>query len=482
MGLFRVVCTGLLAAFARAQDLQNCTVDSIPVSVGSTEDAAALATSIRGCSDGDFAVEWVGEVFVGETLYVTGGTSLNITGAGPGAIADGGGETQLFYVDEGSRLHLSDMTLSNGNATEYGGAVYANQSSVVSFSGNMSFVSNFAGDDGGAIYAFDSTVSWVGDGTLFSDNSAGSTGGAIRANSGSTVSWVGDGTQFSNNSADDGGAIYAVLFSNVSWVGDGTQFSNNSAEEWGGAIFAWGSTVSWDGDGTQFSNNSARLYEGGAIYADSFSTVSWVGNGTQFSHNSAGSLGGAIYAWSESSVSWDGDGTTFSNNSAVFDGGAIHVEYSYLFMGENTTFSSNSAGENGGALAIREIGSEDYTEIGPFVGTTYIDNRADIDGGAIYLFNCPIRLAFIESTFQSNSAGGAGGAVAAFNAGEDEFDPAVFSTCTFSDNKANGTGGAVETSFGIQELDSCEFERNSAGEENGMNGHRVCLDRNAPEG
>ena len=131
MGLFQVVCTGLLAAFARAQELQNCTVDSIiPVSVGSTEDAVALATSISGCSDGDFAVEWVGEVFVAETIFVTGGTSLNVTGPGPGAIANGGGETQLFVVEGGSRLHLSDMTLSNGNATVDGGAIFTNQSTV----------------------------------------------------------------------------------------------------------------------------------------------------------------------------------------------------------------------------------------------------------------------------------------------------------------------------------------------------------------
>ncbi|CAM9698593.1 unnamed protein product, partial [Pylaiella littoralis] len=103
MGPFLGVCVGLLAAVAQTQELQNCSVDTTPLTVGSTEDADTLADSLE-CSNGDaFAVEWVGEVFVAATtIRVTSGTSLNIAGAGPGAIADGRDITQLFYVDEGS--------------------------------------------------------------------------------------------------------------------------------------------------------------------------------------------------------------------------------------------------------------------------------------------------------------------------------------------------------------------------------------------
>ncbi|CAN0099250.1 unnamed protein product, partial [Ectocarpus sp. 12 AP-2014] len=156
----------------------------------STGDALALATSLQ-CSNGDFAVEWVGEVFLEETIRITGGTSLNITGFGPGATADGGGNTQLFYVDGGSRLHLSDMALTNGNASDggainasessasfsanRGGAIFVNQSRV-SFSGNISVFSNSAGLSGGAVYAYASTVSSDGDDIEFSFNHAGYTG------------------------------------------------------------------------------------------------------------------------------------------------------------------------------------------------------------------------------------------------------------------------------------------------------------------
>ena len=62
-------------SFVRAQEVQNCRVDAVPLIIGSTEDASTLATSILGCSDGAFAVQWVGEVFVEETIHVTRGTS-----------------------------------------------------------------------------------------------------------------------------------------------------------------------------------------------------------------------------------------------------------------------------------------------------------------------------------------------------------------------------------------------------------------------
>ncbi|CAN0033205.1 unnamed protein product [Ectocarpus sp. 4 AP-2014] len=198
MGVSKVVCMGLLAEVARSQGLQTCSFAMSTCTVRSTEDAATLAASLQS-SNGGFSVQWDGEVFVSETIRVTNDTSLNITGAGPSAIADGQNTTQLFYVDGGSSLHLSDMTLLNGRYSD-GGAIYAEQSSV-SFGGNVSFISNSASNYGGAIFANFSTLSWDGDGTLFSSNRADVHGGAIFAIA-STVSWYSDGTHFRNNSAD----------------------------------------------------------------------------------------------------------------------------------------------------------------------------------------------------------------------------------------------------------------------------------------
>ncbi|CAB1096488.1 unnamed protein product [Ectocarpus sp. CCAP 1310/34] len=481
MGLFEVLFVCLLAVIAPAQELQECTLDTGSLTVGSSEDVADLIGFLN-CSNGDFSVEWVGDVFVTETIRITSGTSLNITGDGPGAIADGQNITQLFYVDGGSKLRLSDMTLAHGNASE-GGAIYVTQS-IVSFSGNIVFSSNYADTSGGAIYATSSsTVSWDGDGISFNSNSAASYGGAIyvsfstvswdndgtgfSSNSAplgggaihslfSNVSWEGDGTQFKSNYGYEGGAIYAHL-SNVSWDGDGTQFTNNPAESYGGAIYAYLSNVSWDGDDTQFMNNSATTFWGGAIYAGS-SNVSWDGDRTQFSFNNAAGDGGAIYSY-DSTVSWDGAGTVFNYNNATGDGGAIYSDHgSKLSWDGSPTFSSNVAVGNGGALAFIEFENE-ATE---FTNATFINNTAGVGAGAWYFESCANALSFSSISFQSNSAGLAGGAIAAYVTGT-ELYPATFSGCKFFDNKASGgTGGAVETLSGRQEFISCDFEGNSA--------------------
>lgn len=75
------------------------------------------------------------------------------------------------------------------------------------------------------------------------------------------------------------------------------------------------------------------------------------------------------------------------------------------------------------------------------------------------------RFNFTDVTFQSNSAS-AGGAVAEYAAGGDVLNPTTFSKCVFSENVASGDGGAVDILSGYQEFVSCDFEGNSAGEEN----------------
>ena len=518
MGLSRVGYFGVLAALAGAQD---CGVNT-SLSVGSPEDAASLAASLLLCSSANFTVQWNGEVSMEQTIIVTNGISLTVAGDGPGALADGGGSTQLFLVDGGSSLHLSDLTLRNGYASSGGGAIMANQSSV-SFTGNMSFISNSAaGSSGGAILAIESTVSWVGDGTEFSNNFAdfggailasdssvswdgdgtrfisnfaGSWGGAIFAYSSATVYWDGDGTQFHNNSAGQygggifvfdgpmvswdghdtnfssnsagewGGAIVAYNSSTVSWSGDGTQFSNNSAD-YGGAIFAIeSSTVNWDGDGTHFTSNSASFW-GGAICPYNYSTLSWVGDDTQFSDNSAGA-GGAILSWF-ATVSWVGDGTQFRSNSAETDGGALSAWFSSIVSWDGTTtFESNTAGDNGGGLHSNGCDSTSAfsgSKGDTATGATFVNNRARY-GGGLYLSTCKAAFNFTGFTFEKNSAFD-GGAVALYESGSETHDlSVVFFNSTFTENVANGSGGAVETLCGQHEFISCEFEGNAAGEE-----------------
>ncbi|CAN0089674.1 unnamed protein product [Ectocarpus fasciculatus] len=355
MGLFQVACMSLMAAVARSQELQNCSVDISLFTVSSTEDAATLATSLA-CSNGDFAVQWVEEVFVNQTIHVTHGTSLNINGAGPGAIADGHGIQQLFVVDAGSRLHLSNMTLAHGNASgpvfSSGGAIFSSQSSI-SFSGHMSFTSNSANENGGAIYALDSTI-WGGNGTHFISNSAGLDGGAVCASYNSTMYWNGDGTQFSSNSADrNGGAIYAIE-STVSWDGH-TTFSSNVAGKNGGVL----ASVDL---GMRDVRKDVAYFSGATLV------------------NNSACYGGALY-FSNSEYGFNLADLTFQDNSASVAGGAVvayetGTEFNPVTF-SRCTFSNNVASGSGGAV-------DTFSGKHEFLSCHFEDNSADI-GGALRL-------------------------------------------------------------------------------------------------
>eukprot|EP00903_Cladosiphon_okamuranus_P018351 g16883.t1 len=463
--MLQMACICLLTIFARAQELQDCSVVDNPFTVGSTEDASTLAASLR-CSTGDFDVQWVGEVFVAETIHVTSGTSLTITGSGRDAIVDGRAATQLFVVDRGSSLHFSDMTFAHGNAS-FGGAINALEASV-SFSGNASFISNAASVDGGAIFANRSTIFWDGDRTRFMLNSAGDDGGAIYSYE-SNVSWDGDGTQFISNFAggDDGGAI-AGFFSVLSWNGDATEFSNNSASGDGGAIYTWESTVSWDGDGTQFNSNSAGG-AGGAISLVESSTVSWDGDGTRFSSNSAAEDGGAVYA-QYSNVSWDGDGTFFSFNSAVGDsivttsgvGGAIYAAESsnVSWDGDGTEFSSNFANSRGGVVFAGE------SNVFWNGNDTLFTSNSGSTAGVIYAFHSFVSWNGVGTQIVSNSASNSAGAFYAYRS----FVIWHGDGTKFVSNTAGGVAGAIYVHISSAVSwngDGTQFIRNSAGEDGG---------------
>eukprot|EP00752_Nemacystus_decipiens_P018764 g16824.t1 len=413
-----------------------------------------------------------------------------------GKASDGG----AILANHSSVSFAGNLSFISNSAVYRGGAIHT-YNSTVSWDGvGAKFISNSAGGNGGAISVHNSTVSFGCDDTAFSINSAGDSGGAIYAFS-SRLSWDGDDTEFISNWAGfDGGAVF-VFESTVLWKGDGTEFSLNSAGAHGGAIYAesgrpssgdedaisvYDAIVSWDGDGTEIVNNTAGG-DGGAIYVQ-FSIVSWDGDGNELSNNSAGGDGGAIYA-SSSTASGDGDTTFFFNsaardggaiystdsmvtwgvdtkflsNSAARDGGAVSAPGSSVSLDENTTFTSNAAGGNGGALAVTYF----FPYLGHFSSSlsfgsmAFIDNRAESDGGAIYLYNCVADIDFNNVTFQSNWATGGGGALAALSAGG-EFTRVSLKFCTFKSNKASGAGGAVDFLVGQLEILSCKFEHNFA--------------------
>ncbi|CAN0100482.1 unnamed protein product, partial [Ectocarpus sp. 8 AP-2014] len=234
----------------------------------------------------------------------------------------------------------------------------------------------------------------------------------------------------------------------------------------GGAIAASGATLAFNN--TSFINNSAGS-NGGALWLTD-SSVSW-GGGTEFIGNTATESGGAVFLLNGSYISSTGD-TNFVRNSASVDGGAVgsvasdsvlSPEDSTLSIDGPTAFVNNTSGENGGALAL--LGG---LSISVNTGeTSFVDNSADLAGGAVYVSDTAIGPTFSDVIFDSNSAQ-VGGAVSALGSGnvkggeDDQLLPTTFSRCRFTFNRATATGGAVDSASGQDLFEDTVFRGNQA--------------------
>ena len=296
-------------------------------------------------------------------------------------VIDGKGHTidaknlgRIFKINNWCDVTLTNVTLTNGNAT-VGGAIYnfGNLDLV-----HVNFVNNTA-KYGGAIMNY--AYGLVLDDSTFTNNTA-KIGGAIYN---SEDCFVVDNSTFTNNTAKIGGAIYNY---GIGFVVGNSTFVNNSAADGAGAILNGGRGFVV-GNST-FANNTATS-KGGAIYNYGIGFV--VGNST-FANNTAEDAG-AVYNEGDNSVVGN---STFANNTAE-DAGAVYNEGDNSVVG-NSTFVNNTATSIGGAIINN----------GKLVvdNSAFEDNAANYYGGAI-LNNG--KLVVDNSAFEDNAANYYGGAI-----------------------------------------------------------------------
>ena len=103
----------LLQAIRNAVSIDPCSSFVLSIDVATTDEARNLARTLNCSGRGTFDVLWEGTVIVNETIALTDGSVVTVTGVGSGAIADGGGITQLFTVSNAT-LYLADTGLENG--------------------------------------------------------------------------------------------------------------------------------------------------------------------------------------------------------------------------------------------------------------------------------------------------------------------------------------------------------------------------------
>ena len=253
-----------------------------------------------------------------------------------------------------------NITFLENFATLYGGGIYISNNSVFNFSGIINFIKNSAGDGGGAICALGTNVLSISGTSNFTGNSATNYGGGILLSSNSALGFVGT-TNFTNNSAGSGGAIFTSYNVQLSFNGT-SNFINNSADGFGGAIFtSHNATLSFNGI-NNFINNSATD-RGGAICTSGNTELTF--NKVSFFCNNFALKGGAIYV--------------YTNNTLIF----------------NTVLHFDSNGHNRGRLVNTKNGNMTYGG-GVFMGlksifsiyrnaNVYWENNHAAFGGAIYV-------------------------------------------------------------------------------------------------
>ena len=284
------------------------------------------------------------------------------------------------------------------NQADFGGAIFAEQDSIINMSGNV-FVSNNAIIGGGVLTSISSTITI--EASEFHDNNAN--GGGVLISISSTITI--EASEFHNNNAiDRGGVLYS--FSCIITIA-GSNFTNNVSPI-GAIIYAESrSMIQHIHSFLLVDNNKADRYA--VIYlSDSEFFGDDSGNAT-FSNNL-----GSLVAFN-SKITFTGYATFVNNTPSQTDsgdfqeGGAITLFQSNVFFDGVCNLECNHA-ENGGAIYSTE--SKLYVN----GDVTITHNTATGNGGGIYLstseLNCQQESALV---LLSNTASHKGGGLHAIS-------------------------------------------------------------------
>uniref|UniRef100_UPI00386F905A right-handed parallel beta-helix repeat-containing protein n=1 Tax=Methanobrevibacter sp. TaxID=66852 RepID=UPI00386F905A len=320
---------------------------------------------------------------------------------------------------------MENCTVSNNLAMNGGAITWTGPMGSIN---NSTFINNRANFYGGAIY-FDEIRGGITN-SKFIDNFA-SDGGAVYANQ--KYMHI-DNCAFIKNDANNGAAVY---INGEKGKIHNSLFENNTASRSGGAIY-W-NYITGIVTTSNFTFNKAK--SGGAIYWNhEYGKVS----DCEFSNNTATQEGGAIY-WNDNYGTVDS--SSFENNTARY-GGAIFWDYDYGRVTESV-FIKNTAND-GGAIYFREgfiFKSKEQT----VENSTFLENRAENNGGAIYL--AAKQSSIVNSSFIKNQAT-KGGAI--YSSNEEE----TVSRLVFISNTASDNGSAIHLEKISNPVNYCIFINN----------------------
>ena len=215
-----------------------------------------------------------------------------------------------------SRVEINQSRFED-NGADFGGAIFAEQDSIINMSGNV-FVSNNAAVFGGVLISSSSTITIEASG--FHDNYA--RWGGVLGSFSSTITI--EASEFQDNNASNGG----VLTSDSGTITiEAGEFQDNNARV-GGVLTSVSSTITIEGSG--FQDNSAT--EGGGVLASTKSKITIEGSGFQDNYATDG---GVLASISDTITI---EGSRFHGNKATDTGGVLYAAFCNITMaGSNFT-------------------------------------------------------------------------------------------------------------------------------------------------
>ncbi len=409
----------------------------ITVTNNADSGVGSLRQAIANAQVGDTIVfaSNVTSITLNSPVVVPSNRNLTIDGGAAGVTLNGTGAGRLLTVSDFNTVTLRNLTLQNGNAsgttdpTDRGGAVYANFR-VNLIVENVNFLSNTARNAGSAIYlGFESNLSV--------NNSRFNGNQAIAGNDerGATISTVTPGivairnSDFTNNRGINGAAINVI---NAQLTVENSRFINNDVLA---ARFATGQV-----------RDFLRGY-GGAIYTDRANDAITIRNSV-FEGNQSRAAGGAVHLFADPVDTVTIEDSLFRNNRAI---GLINA-------------AGQPAGEQGNAGAITHVRNSPGGGTLTLNRVSVIDNFAQTGGGGLWV-NQTTKTTIQNSTFSGNQTGfnppnnfsqNGGAILLSTNAAAD-----IINT-TIANNTAGWAGGAIAAGTAAVLVRNSIFANNTA--------------------
>lgn len=296
---------------------------------------------------------------VSDDLTVTGPTDLD-----PNSIViDGNNNSRIFYTND--NLLLENMTLTNGKASQSGGAIYASNGFGTNTSNeiltlNNTIVSNSSttGDSSGGGIALRFFNGEINNSIITNNSSSGGDDSGPFETGGGGVHLIGNDTFsdasqlseltinnsiISNNTAlinnygnmANGGGLLVI----VKTILNNTIVDNNSSSRNGGGANLSGIIQI---ENSTFSNNNSASQGGGLLMSSKSGTLNFINNST-FSENVSASGGGISLFSSPRSI----NNSSIINNTATDGKGGGISSLGTLTLNQSTVSGNSASGSNG---------------------------------------------------------------------------------------------------------------------------------------